>query len=131
MIVVTPASLLIKILYSPGVVPSGKLTANALFEPQTITVAPEGAAPAELIVAVVNANFATSTEPVPLPSSLRLTLVSPPVADIVGLLPVELFDTVISLTALATGVILMTSAPAVSIIAVPIFGDVNVLLVKV
>ena len=59
------------------------------------------------------------------------TFESPPVADKVGLLVVAALASVTSLTAELVAVTLINSFPLVSLIPVPMTGEVKVLLVKV
>ena len=131
-----PAPLFVKILYSPTVVPSAKLTdrAEPLFP--IIKVAEVLAAPFAVIVEEVNAALFNSTDPVPLGVIIIFKLAPPPVADKVGPVVDAPFAIVSSLTALPVVVNFINSFPLASfkdvpIIGVLIVGEVSVLLVNV
>ena len=74
---------------------------------------------------------ARTTSPVPFGVTLISIFVSSPVDEIVGPAPVAAFAIVNSFTAELVAVTFANSAPLVSKIEVPIFGEVKVLFVKV
>ena len=74
---------------------------------------------------------ARTTSPVPFGVTLISMLLSSPVDERVGPAPVAAFAIVNSLTADPVAVTFASSAPLVSKIEVPTFGDVKVLFVKV
>ena len=128
--------MLVKILNSPTVVPSARLTAKGAFLLHIIKEAAVFAAPSESIVDELNAALFNCIEPVPFAVSDMFKFVPPPVADKAGPVVPAPFAIVISLTALPAVVNFINSLPFISfkdvpIIGVLIVGDVNVLLVKV
>ena len=134
--VIAPAPLFVKILYSPTVVPSAKLTARAEPLLPIIKVAAVLAAPFDVIVEELNAALFNSTEPVPFGVIIIFKLDAPPVAESVGPVVDAPVAIVGSLTALPVVVNFINSFPfasfkEVQITGVLIVGEVSVLLVKV
>ena len=128
----------IKILYSPVVVPFGKLRVNVPPEfllpminvPLTIDEA------SILTVVELKAALLKLIEPVPFAVRSKLISVASPVVVIEGAFDPAAFAIVISFCALVVAVSLIISAPFASLIKVPILGEfivgvVNVLFVKV
>ena len=81
--------------------------------------------------AILTAAVADLSVPDPFGVMLISTLVSSPVADKVGPAPAAALAIVNSFTAVPVAVKRASSSPLVSKIAVPIFGEVKVLFVKV
>ena len=131
-VTVTKPELLFTInLTSPITVPSARVAASAVDLLKLINDEVVLTAPLAVWVEAVYENFPLRTAPVPFATRFKLILVSVPVAEIIGPAAAAAFAMVISLVADAVADSLIISAPFVSLISVPIVGELIIGVVSV